>query len=226
MNELMQKNQQSMTSLQIADLVKKRHDSVKRSVERIAEKGVITLPPLVETSFKDFIGKTQRTTTYVFSGEQGKRDSIVVVAQLSPELTALLVDRWRELERLAQASQPVIPALPQSFSEALLLAGKLQQQIEHDAPKISFYDKLADSSVLMAVGDVSKKIGLSAYALNQKMIPLGVYDKTRLPKKVFRQWFIDQGLGEMKTTDEGRSRNLLTTKGQAWVFERFGAEVA
>lgn len=35
---------------------------------------------------------------YVFSGEQGKRDSIIVVAQLSPEFTARLVDRWQELE--------------------------------------------------------------------------------------------------------------------------------
>ncbi len=35
---------------------------------------------------------------YIFEGEQGKRDSIIVVAQLSPEFTARLVDRWRELE--------------------------------------------------------------------------------------------------------------------------------
>jgi hypothetical protein len=35
---------------------------------------------------------------YRFTGEQGKRDSIVVVAQLSPEFTARLVDRWQELE--------------------------------------------------------------------------------------------------------------------------------
>ena len=39
-----------------------------------------------------------KTSVYVFSGEQGKRDSIIVVAQLSPEFTARLVDRWQALE--------------------------------------------------------------------------------------------------------------------------------
>lgn len=33
-----------------------------------------------------------------FESEEGKRDSIIVVAQLSPEFTARLVDRWKELE--------------------------------------------------------------------------------------------------------------------------------
>ncbi len=43
-----------------------------------------------------------------------KRDSYVVVAQLSPELTARLVDRWQELENknilvLPDFSNPAIP---------------------------------------------------------------------------------------------------------------------
>jgi len=43
---------------------------------------------------------------FVFSGNRGKRDSIVVVAQLSPEFTAKLVDRWAELE--AQVAAPAV----------------------------------------------------------------------------------------------------------------------
>ena len=82
---------QSMDSLQIADLVNARHDSVKRTIERLVDQGVMTLPPLVETSFKDKINKTQHTTTYVFSGEQGKLDSITVVAQLCLYFTTMIV---------------------------------------------------------------------------------------------------------------------------------------
>ncbi|EOD9048659.1 DNA-binding protein, partial [Klebsiella quasipneumoniae] len=37
-------------------------------------------------------------STKPFESEEGKRDSIIVVAQLSPEFTARLVDRWKELE--------------------------------------------------------------------------------------------------------------------------------
>lgn len=90
---------QSMNSQQIAELVNSRHDSVKRTIERLVEQEVITLPPMVETSFKDKLSKTQYKKVYVFSGEQGKLDSITVVAQLCPHFTAQIVKRWQELEK-------------------------------------------------------------------------------------------------------------------------------
>tara|TARA_Y100001970_G_scaffold291395_1_gene428393 strand:+ start:5312 stop:5575 length:264 start_codon:yes stop_codon:yes gene_type:complete len=77
---------------------------VKRTIERLADKDVITLPPLEETSFKDAAGRTQWTTEYRI----GKRDSYVIVAQLSPEFTARLVDRWQELEEQV-AQKPALP---------------------------------------------------------------------------------------------------------------------
>src|SRR5690606_22967955 len=73
-------SEQSMDTLDISELVQSRHDKVKQSVERLAERGVITLPPMGE---KATAGRP--TTFYVFSGEQGKLDSITVVAQLCPE---------------------------------------------------------------------------------------------------------------------------------------------
>lgn len=38
----------SMTSQEIAEMVGSRHDSVKRTIERLAKSGVITFPPMVE----------------------------------------------------------------------------------------------------------------------------------------------------------------------------------
>jgi phage regulator Rha-like protein len=52
-----------------------------------------------------------------------QRDSYVIVAQLSPEFTARLVDRWQELEK--QVAQPQVP---QSFAEALRLAADTQEK--------------------------------------------------------------------------------------------------
>ena len=46
----------TMSSREIAELVDSRHDSVKRTVERLAERGVIGLPPLVE--YLDSLGRT------------------------------------------------------------------------------------------------------------------------------------------------------------------------
>ena len=39
---------QSMTSLEIASLVEKRHDNVKRTIETLAERGVISFPQIEE----------------------------------------------------------------------------------------------------------------------------------------------------------------------------------
>lgn len=71
-----------MSSNEIADLVEARHDNVKRTVERLAERGTIQLPPMEE------VKNHQGQTVSVY--QLGKRDSYVVVAQLSPEFTARL----------------------------------------------------------------------------------------------------------------------------------------
>ncbi|BET62233.1 putative DNA-binding protein (Roi) [Yersinia pseudotuberculosis] len=97
MNNLIS-NKPSMTSLDIADLAKSRHADVKRSIGRLSDRGVIQLPPVAKVEDKQSNSPNRFTDVYHFEGDQGKRDSIVVVAQLCPEFTARLVDRWRELE--------------------------------------------------------------------------------------------------------------------------------
>lgn len=80
----------TMSSQEISDLVESRHDSVKRTMERLADKNLISITPMVEPQERG--GKP---VTYY---HVNKRDSYIVVAQLSPEFTARLVDRWQELE--------------------------------------------------------------------------------------------------------------------------------
>ena len=94
----------SMSSREIADLVEKRHDNVKRTIETLADQGVIARPQIEDVPEAGSNSRTYITQVFRFQGEKGKRDSIVVVAQLSPEFTARLVDRWQDLE--AKVSQP------------------------------------------------------------------------------------------------------------------------
>jgi phage regulator Rha-like protein len=122
-------NKASMTSDDIAVLVGSRHDSVKRTIERLADSGAIALPPMVE---KPTAGRP--TTTYVFEGEKGKRDSIVVVAQLSPEFTARLVDRWRELEEERQRPK----------SQAELIAEMALLNVEQERRLNNVEDKVVE----------------------------------------------------------------------------------
>lgn len=121
MNELINSNAIKMTSIEIAELVGSRPDNVKISIERLAKSGVIQLPALQVFEKINNLGLQRSVEAYVFEGEQGKRDSIIVVAQLSPKFTARLVDRWRELEESAVN-------IPKTLPDALRLAADLAEQ--------------------------------------------------------------------------------------------------
>ena len=99
---------------------------MKRTIERLAESGVIRLPPMVDSEIINNLGLTSKVKLYVFDLDH-KRDSFVVVAQLSPEFTARLVDRWQELEEAIVKNQP---AVPHTLREALLLAANLEAKRE------------------------------------------------------------------------------------------------
>lgn len=126
MNALVNTNIQIMSSLEIAELVEKRHDNVKRTIESLVDQQVITLPQIEETSFSNSIGRKQNTTVYVFKGDQGKRDSIIVVAQLCPEFTARLVDRWAELEKQIAGDLISLP----NFADPVEAARAWADQVE------------------------------------------------------------------------------------------------
>lgn len=164
MNILNQQKTQSMTSLQISELVGSRHDKVMQSIERLVSKLVIIQPPVGSEQSIDAMGRSRTTQVYVFSGDQGKRDSIVVVAQLSPEFTAALVDRWQELE--AQASSPVI-TLPQDYLSALkaLVNSEeekqvVQAQVKELQPKAAALDALSHAKGSLGIRETAKAVGI------------------------------------------------------------------
>ncbi len=120
----------SMTSKEIAELVGAREDNVKRTIERLTNSGVISQPPM-EDGIKSANGVIPKH--YVFSGEKGKRDSIIVVAQLYPEFTARLVDRWKELEdeRVKPKSQAeIIAAMALANLESERRISHVEQKVE------------------------------------------------------------------------------------------------
>lgn len=160
----------TMSSLEISELVESRHDSVKRTIERLTNQGVIVQPPLVDEPGTDTLGRPRVTQVYRFSGERGKRDSIIVVAQLCPEFTARLVDRWQELE--ARIAQPAIPAqlsrlqlielAMQAEQERLALEVKataLEAKVAEQAPKVAFADQVEVAPDAIDLGKAAKLIG-------------------------------------------------------------------
>ncbi|WP_394891827.1 Rha family transcriptional regulator [Escherichia coli] len=138
----------TMSSLDIAELVGSRHGNVLRTIRNMMASGVIreTQNEFVERI--NNLGKVVKDPVYVFEGEQGKRDSIVVVAQLSPEFTARLVDRWRELEN----------ARVQLKSKAEILAEMAQMHLEHER---------RINAVNAQVAEVSAQVSMVAETLEQ-----------------------------------------------------------
>ncbi len=125
----------SMSSQEIAELVGSRHDKVKQSIERLAERGTVQLPPMGEV--RNHLG--QSVSVY----QVCKRDSFVVVAQLSPEFTAALVDRWQELEgQIAQPRELSRMDLIQIAFEAEQQRLQLTIQVEAQASKIHSMENL------------------------------------------------------------------------------------
>lgn len=141
--ELITKNlQQTMTSREIADLVESRHADVCICIERLMASGDIGGYAAVPYTHPQN-GQTYREYHI------GQRDSYVIVAQLSPQFTARLVDRWQELESkqnlmLPDFTNPAAAARAWADEvEAKLLA---QQQLAIAAPKIEFVDRYVESA--------------------------------------------------------------------------------
>lgn len=212
----------TMTSREIADLVELRHDNVKRTIETLAARGVITLPQSEEVPHD---GPGPKTVT-VF--KIGKRDSYVIVAQLSPEFTARLVDRWQELEAKAVPSFQV----PTSLSGALRLAAEQaelieqqQAQLESAKPAVAFVDRFVEAKSSKCLSDVAKLLGWKPQAFIAKLSDDGVIFK-RGGSWVPTQGHIDAGRFTVKTGEasgHAYQQTRVTPNGVAWLAKRMQA---
>ena len=236
MSDLMVLDGVKMNSFEIAELLGNRHDKVKQSIERMAQRGVIKLPPMGKVENKQSLSPNRFVNVYIFEGEQGKCDSIIVVAQNCPKFTARLVDRWQELEK--QVRKPALPDFTDPVVAARAWADEVEQKLlaqkEVDrlalenkelAPKAAVYNAIAKNEQHRNATQVAKPLGMTATQLNKKLEQVDVYD-TRIKRggRMFKQWFVDKGYGVVKCSPEGYVQSLFTAKGQLWVSELFACK--
>lgn len=200
----------TMGTRDIANMLEKNHSDVKRSAKRLSDAGILT-QPLAESDYE------HRGNTYK-EYRLEKRDCYILVAQLSPEFTAAIVDRWQELENESK------PQLPQTFAEALQLAADQAKLLELQAPKVAFVENLVERDTLMTATQVAQKHEKSAIWLNKILSELNVYSKAVKRGKVFKQWFVDKGYGKMKQNELGYSQALFTPAGEVWISEKLYTE--
>ena len=121
-----------------------------------------------------------------------------------------------ECERIAKSKQ-----VPQSFSEALQLAANQAKQLEAQAAKVNYFDKVCDTTGLVNATQVGQKFKMSAVTLNKNLDGLNVYNRSVKRGRAFQQWFVDAGNGIMRQTELGYPHPLFTAKGEQWIIETF-----
>ncbi|NEG58215.1 phage regulatory protein/antirepressor Ant [Pantoea agglomerans] len=209
----------TMSSREIAALVQSKHSDVKRSAERLNAAGLLTAP----LAQFDFMHNGNVYQEYRFN----KRDSLVLVARLSPEFTAAVVDRWQELESGT--------GIPQTLPEALRLAADMAEQnaqlahkVQQDAPKVAFVNHYVESGGAKSLRETAKILDMPEKAMIDVLLRDRVLFRQsgNLLPHALRQ---RDGLFTVKTgtSDFGHAytQTRVTPRGVQWIAERYASEL-
>lgn len=217
---------QAMTSREIAELVESRHSDIMRSITRLTTAGIIRQPPSAFSEEINNLGFKVKREYFVFSGPEGKRDSIVVVAQNCPEFTARLVDRWQELEQKQQVpalnlnDPKQLLGLLQNYAERTL---ELEQKVEEAAPKVEFVEKYVEADELLGFREIAKLLRVKEAVLRKWLVDSDAMYKLGAGWS-FKAWRLSRKLGEHKTSYDAIGRVVVnpkfTPKGFAYIAER------
>ena len=213
--------QKTMSSREIAELTGKEHRHVRRDIQIMCEQLKID-----ESRFGHTYVDSMNRNQYEYLLDQ--ETSLCLVAGYSAPLRMAIIKRWKELED--QALKPQLPDFTNPVEAARAWANEVeakqiaQEQLQIAAPKVEYFDRVADVHNYMNATTVGQKVGLSGTALNKQLEQFNVYNRAIKTGRVFQQWFIDQGLGVMKKTDNGYNQSRFTNKGEQWVIQKFISE--
>lgn len=156
--------QKTMSSREIAELTRKRHDHVLRDCDNLNENyKKLGLPKVGEGYYTLPSTGSQRHRCY----ELTKIQTIDLMTGYNIELRIKINRRWEELERNNQFQ------VPTSMAEALRLAANQAEQIEQQekelkaiAPKAKYYDEVMQSSSAINTNQIALELGITAIKLN------------------------------------------------------------
>ena len=212
-----------MTSLEIAEITGKKHTHVMRDIRSLLEQGVNESNfGLVE--YKDKKGEKRPMYSLTPKG------CLILASGYDAVLREKIIDRLEVLEKKN------VPQVPQSFSEALLLAAKQQQEIEEKQkqieaqtaqineldsavkemqPKVTYVDTILSSKETVTTTQIAQDYGKSAKAFNILLRNFGIQ------RKVGGQWilyakYISFGYVQSETVSithsDGRVGSIMHTK--------------
>ena len=206
----------TMSSREIAELTGKEHKNVCRVIRDLISDHILDaqLEPL------KFEYRGQLFDYY----ELSKRDSFVVVARLSPEFTAHIVDRWQELE---QKLNPVFN-LPQDLPSALRALADTYEQLQQAQfereiavkTKAHISDKKTAIAMTTASKDVQEnqrlKDQIGQSKKNATLLAVERLTSNTYTWQPLNKWCEAHGIKPQKVHDE-RYGKINTYPFQAWM---------
>ena len=184
-----------------------------------------------ESSYKD--AKGEMRSVYVLN----KKASMLLASGYDAFLRAKIIDRWEELEK-EKLKGFVIPG---SFSQALMLAAKQQEQIEEQQKQISvmnteivemkkktdYLEIILNSKETVTITQIAQDYGMTAKSFNRLL------EELKIQRKVNGQWilyspYITQGYVHSKSVPimhkDGSRDSVLNTewrqKGRIFLYEK------
>ena len=206
----------TMSSRDIAELTGKEHKNVCRVIRDLISDRILDaqLEPL------KFEYRGQWFDYY----ELSKRDSFVVVARLSPEFTAHIVDRWQELE---QKLNPVFN-LPQDLPSALRALADTYEQLQQAQfeREIAVKTKahISDKKTAIAMATASKDVQenqrlkdqIGQSKKNATLLAVERLTSNTYTWQPLNKWCEAHGIKPQKVHDE-RYGKINTYPFQAWM---------
>lgn len=187
MTELMS-IKETMSSLQVAEITGKQHAHIMRDIRNLLEQGVD------ESNF-GLINYTDNRNRQQACYELTKKGCLILASGYDALLREKIINRWEELELQHRNGGFQIP---QTLSEALMLAAEQTKQLEQakaekqlleakaqeqervikeQAPKVEYYQKVLTSESTYTVTQIAKEFGWGPQTLNRKLKEKGVQYK-------------------------------------------------
>lgn len=153
---ILKQTAQTMSSREIAQLCQKPHDNVLKLIRSLIDGGIVK-----STTPHQYMHPQNGQWYTEFLSD--KRDSLVVVARLSPEFTAAVIDRWQELETqnnalaLPNFNDPVAAA--RAWADAMERQQQAIAQVAELQPKAQALDAITHAKGNSNIRDTAKALG-------------------------------------------------------------------
>ena len=158
---------ETMTSLEIAEVTGRNHKDVMRSIREMEEAWVkVNGRKFALVEYKDAKGEMRPCYSL------GKTECLYIATKFNVEARAKLVLRWEVLENQTRKNEIVMPNFSNPAEAARAWADQYEQRLKleakarEDAPKVEFFESVAESKDAVEMKAVSSTLNYVAVGRN------------------------------------------------------------